>query len=200
MNAIETLDGKYTVRPTGIEFNGELSFEEWEDIGRQAVPMAKSIGFIVGDWINYGEGRYGEQYTGAIESTGLDYGTLRNYAHVARRVEMSYRNDNLDFTHHMVVAKLKPDEQEHWLEIAAENHLGKRRLQRSINLGRLATDEEMAGDPADKGHVTYLALINRLLRWYKAETRKLPLDQWDTERREALKQDFGILKEIHDAL
>jgi hypothetical protein len=200
MNTLAIHDPKFSITPTGIQFSEELSFDEWDRLGQQLAPVGKSIGFIIGDWINYGENRYGEKYQEALDRTGLAAQTLRNYAWVARRVEMSVRTDNLDFTHHQVVAKLKPDEQQHWLDMAEKHQLGKRRLQKSINFGRLATEEEVQGDPADKGVVTHLALINRLMRWWKQTTVDDPVDQWDEEQRENVKRDFGRLLEIYNAL
>ena len=200
MNTLAIHDPKFSITHTGIEFHEELSFDEWDGLGQQLAPVGKSIGFIIGDWINYGENRYGEKYQEALDRTGLAAQTLRNYAWVARRVEMSVRTDNLDFTHHQVVAKLKPDEQQHWLDMAEKHQLGKRRLQKSINFGRLATVEEVQGDPADRGYVTYLALLNRIRRWWRRETGKAPVEQWDEERREALKKDFKLVLEIYEAL
>lgn len=57
---------------------------------------------------------YGETYSQVIEETGLDYQTLRNYKYVASRIELSLRKDNLHWHHHLVVAPLEPDQQEHY--------------------------------------------------------------------------------------
>lgn len=204
MNTLHTLaisDPKFSISPTGIEFHEELSFEEWDDLGTKLAPVGKSIGFIIGDWINYGEKRWGDKYEEALARTGLAYQTLADFAYVARKVHFSVRNEKLDFTHHRVVAKLKTDEEkQYWLDLAAKHNLGKRRLQKSINFGRLATEEEVEGDPADRGYVTYLALLNRLRRWWKREIAKAPVEEWDQERREVLKRDFKLVLEIYEAL
>ncbi len=200
MNALAIQHPKASITPTGIDFHQDLSFEEWNDLGTTLAPVGKSIGFMLGDWINYGHKAYGEKYQEALERTGIPYQTLRNYAHVAGKVALSCRQDNLGFEHHAVVAKLKPDQQEHWLGLAAEQNLSVRRLRKSINFGRLATEEEVQGDPADRGQVTYLALLNRLRRWWKRETDKAPVEQWDEERRQGLKNDFKLVLDIYEAL
>lgn len=201
MNTLAINDPKFAITPTGIQFNEELSFEEWDDLGQKLAPIAKSIGFIIGDWINYGEKRWGDRYEEALERTGMAYQTLRNYAYVARKVHLSCRQDKLGFEHHAVVAKLKtPDEQEHWLGMAVKHKLGKRRLQKSINFGRLATEQEVAGDPHDKRHTTYLSLLNKIRRWWQDQTETAPVDEWDEERRQALKEDFEFVKDIYEAL
>jgi hypothetical protein len=201
MTTLAITDPKFAITPTGIEFHQDLSFAEWDALGQKLAPIGKSIGFILGDWINYGSQKsYGEKYDEAVARTGIDYGYLRNMAYVARKVSLSCRRDNLAFEHHAVVAKLKPDEQTHWLEMTKEHKLTVRRLRKSINFGRLATEEEVQGDPADRGHVTYLALLNRLRRWWARETGKAPVEDWDDDRREGLKKDFKLILDIYEAL
>jgi hypothetical protein len=201
MNTLAINDPKFAITLTGIVFHEELSFEEWEALGQKLAPVGKSIGFIIGDWINYGEKHYGDKYEDAIKRTGMAYQTLRNYAYVARRVQLSCRHDNLGFEHHYVVAKLKDaDDQRHWLQMAVQHKLGKRRLQKSINFGRLATEQEVAGDPHDKPHTTYLSLLNKIRRWWQEQVEKVPVDEWDDERRQALKEDFEFVKDIYEAL
>ena len=201
MNTLAITDPKFAITPTGIQFHQDLNYEEWDDLGQKLAPIGKSIGFILGDWINYGSQKnYGEKYDEAIARTGIDYGYLRNMAYVARKVDLSCRRDNLAFEHHAVVAKLKPDEQSHWLDMTKQHKLTVRRLRKSINFGRLATEEEVQGDPADRGHVTYLALLNRIRRWWKRETGKAPVEEWDDDRREGLKKDFKLILDIYEAL
>jgi hypothetical protein len=192
---------KFTITRTGLDIRGELTFDEWQALGNELAPVAKSIAFIIGDWINYGQTRYGEKYDEAIRTTGLSYETLAVYSHVARRIEVLSRNKNLDFTHHKVVAKCKdPQEQRKWLETAEKENLSVARLRKSMNFGRLATEDEMQQDPADRGVVTHLALINRLIRWWKQTTADDPVDKWDAEQRANVKQDFKLILDIYEAL
>jgi hypothetical protein len=201
LSTLERSNDKFTLTPRGIEFHGDLTLEEWEKLGEKLGDTERSIGFMIGDWINYAESKWGEKYNDAIAATGLEYQTLRNYAWVAKRVHLSARADNLPFRHHAVVAKLKDtDQQKHWLQMAEDHDLSYRRLQKSINFGRVATEEEVEGDPADKGVITHLALINRLIRWWKQTTADDPVDQWDEEQRANVKKDFGLLLEIYKAL
>ena len=201
MNTLAINDPKFSITPTGIQFNEELSFDEWDALGQKLAPIGKSIGFIIGDWINYGEQHWGDKYEEALKRTGLAYTTLAHYAYVARRVQFCFRKQNLDYTIHAAVAKLKnPEDQKHWLNMAVKHKLGKRRLQKSINFGRLATEKEVQGDPADRGYVTYLALLNRIRRWWARETGKAPVEEWDEDRREVLKKDFKLILDIYEAL
>ena len=201
MNTLAIQNPKFSITPTGIQFSDELDFDEWDALGQKLSEIGKSIGFIIGDWINYGEGRYSEKYEESLARTGLAYTTLAHYAYVARKVQFCLRKQNLDYSLHATVAKLKTDdEKSHWLEMAERHKLSVRRLRKSINFGRLATPEEVESDPADKGVITHLALINRLIRWWKQTTANDPVDDWDEEQRENVKKDFRRLLDIYEAL
>jgi hypothetical protein len=155
------------------------------------------------DWINYGQSRYGEKYVESMRATGLAYETVKKFSHVARCIEMGIRIPNLDFHHHRLVAKIKdPDEQRRWLTLAWDDRMSVQRLRKSISAGRLVTREEHQQNDAevDRGHVTYLSILNDLRRWWKRETDKAPVSKWDAERRASLKEDFAFVVDIYEAL
>ena len=186
---------KFTITATGIEFSGDLSLAEWGELGRTLIALARKSGIMLGDWINYGSKAYGEKYKEAPEFTGLAPKTLRNYASVARRVGPTLREPSLGYDHHAAVAKLESHVQRYWLDMAKEHKLTVRRLRVSIQLGRLASEEEME-DGAGNKQTNHVALINRLVRWLTSETCKAPVEEWDADRREAIKRDFQPLLEI----
>jgi hypothetical protein len=202
MTSLATIESsKFTVSRSGIEFHEDLTFDEWNSIGVELVPMAKAIGFVVGDWLNYGEKRYGEKYVKAIRLTGLAIETLKVYSHVARNVEKLLRNNFLDFHHHKVVAKLKDtEEKRRWLDIAERDKMSVTRLRKSINAGRPLTPDEVRSDPAERGRATHLSILNELRRWWMHENEKLPVAKWDRDHRAALKADFKLILDIYKAL
>ena len=195
------IDGrKYTVTATGIEFHSELTFDEWDELGRELAPIGRSIGFMLGDWINFGSKSHGEKYREALQSTGIAYQTLANYASVARKVSPSVREPALGFEHHAVIAKLEPSEQKYWLGLAKEQKLGVIRLRKSVQAGRVLTVEEIASDPSDQGVKTHLVLISGLSRWWKNQTSECPVEKWDKNWRARVKEDFRRLLNIYDQL
>jgi N6-adenosine-specific RNA methylase IME4 len=105
-----TTTGYFTPTPTGLITTGEASVAEWTDFGKSIKGVEGAIQWLVGDWLNYGETRYGEKYKEAIEATGYDYQTLRNEKQIARRFEVSRRRDKLSWSHHTEVAGVRPDE------------------------------------------------------------------------------------------
>jgi hypothetical protein len=192
---------KFAITPTGLEIRGELSLEEWTSLGEKLGDVERCLGFIIGDWINYAESKWGDKYNDAIAATGLEYALLRKYAYVARRVPPANRLENMPFSHHETVAKEKDlQKQREWLLLAEKHDLGVRRLRKSMNYGRLATEAEVQGDPNDRGIVTHLALINRLARWWKHAMAEDRIENWDEEDRKILAQDFSVINRIYEKI
>ncbi len=172
MNDLVPLNPKVTMTPLGLEIHEDLTLDEWCDIGLRIGTAMRSIAFVVGDWLVYGEKRDGQRtfwpgtpeydqvshhlYLKASQLIGMDLSTLHNHAYVARHVPRSLRNEKLAWEHHKKVAKLKDDaEKSRSLRIAAQavtkngRPISARRLARSTRPGRLLTVEEMAETDAD---------------------------------------------------
>lgn len=107
-------------KPTKLELPDGLSFDHWERIGRQLQLADIAVQWWIGDWLNYGEHRYGEKYTQAVQELGRRKQVLMNYASVAKRVEPSRRRDDLDYSIHVEVACLPPAQQQKVLAQAAK--------------------------------------------------------------------------------
>jgi hypothetical protein len=126
----------------GLRIPAGLPFETWQEAGPKLFRIIDSSAWYLGDWLVYGQDRYEKRYRRAIEAAGLDYQTLRNYAWVARKFELSRRREPLSFQHHAEVASLAPADQDLWLDRAealgwSRNQLRKE-LRASRNLGPAA--------------------------------------------------------------
>jgi hypothetical protein len=122
-----------TVEKSGIIFPTELSERSWEKIGSSLRELTNSSAWWLADWLIFGEATYGwRRYREAIERTGLDYQTLRNYAWVARRFEHGRRHDTLSFAHHAEVARMAPPEQDYWLRKAEQQKWSRNELRRAV--------------------------------------------------------------------
>jgi len=97
-------------RKTGLDLPSELSKDEWEDIGIKLKQLDTAIGWMIGDWLNHGQWKWGEKYTNKYaRSLGYEEKTLRKFASVSRRTEMSLRSDKLSFKHHRVALQKTDD-------------------------------------------------------------------------------------------
>jgi hypothetical protein len=102
---------------------GEMEFPEWAEAGRRLGVLGRCGQWGLGDWIRYGNSKFGERYAWAARVTGYDVQTLMNMVYVASRFEISRRRENLSWSHHETVASLRSEEQDYWLERAARDRL-----------------------------------------------------------------------------
>lgn len=134
-NALSTLGGTsdgFETTPVGLFVTGEPTFEQWAEMGRALQRYSVGIQWAVGDWLNYGERKYGEMYTAAVELTDFGYKTLRNIKRVAAAVELSRRRDNLPFSLHAEVSPLPPAQQVEILERANRERLSKMAVRKLV--------------------------------------------------------------------
>jgi phage N-6-adenine-methyltransferase len=117
--------------PAGMEF------DEWVRVGNTLQQVGNSINWWVGDWLNYGEAKWGEMYAQAIEITGWEYQRLANAKSVAASISFSSREEKLSWTHHREVAKLPSEQQRFWLTKANEESLSSSALRDAIRQSQL---------------------------------------------------------------
>ena len=122
---------------TGLSFDPLLPFEAWSAMGARIARHSSATTWWLGDWLNYGQTKYGRRYKEAIAATGLDYQTLRNYAMVARRFEVSRRRDRLSFHHHAELCALPDADQDRWLDDACAHGWTRNELRRLLRCQRL---------------------------------------------------------------
>jgi len=140
MNKLPLKDSQLPI-PYGVELTrtslalpDDLPFDDWQRLGTTLKDIEKSVQWWIGDWLNFGERRYGETYAQAVDATDYEAGTLRNAKWVASKVEMSRRRDNLSFSHHQEVAPLEPGEQDEWLDKALGGAWKRSELRKEMKL------------------------------------------------------------------
>jgi hypothetical protein len=101
----------------------EIGLAEWSRAGQRLGVMHRCSPWWLGDWIRYGNAKFGERYSRATKITGYDAQTLMNMVYVASHFEFSRRRENLSWSHHETVASLDPDEQDRWLDHAIDDKL-----------------------------------------------------------------------------
>jgi hypothetical protein len=116
------------VSESGLALRPGLEYGEWAAVWNTLGRIERAHRWWIGDWLNYGEREYGQVYEEALPMTGLDYKSLRNCKWVSGQIELSRRRDNLSWGHHAEVASLEPDEQDHWLGRAEDNHWSQKEL------------------------------------------------------------------------
>lgn len=112
--------GCFRLTRTAMSIEGDPTYEEWQEFGRWLQTASEAINWWVGRWLNYGEAKWGEMFSQAIEATGMDYGTLRNIKWTESQFDLSRRRDKLTFSHHSEVASLPPKVADKILDTAEE--------------------------------------------------------------------------------
>src|ERR1700761_5415884 len=78
----------------------DLELPVWAEAGRRLGSIGRGVGWWIGDWLYYGNRRFGERYARAKQITGYDVQTLMNMTYVASRFDASRRRESLSFSHH----------------------------------------------------------------------------------------------------
>jgi hypothetical protein len=132
MNAIakiEPADVLPSATSLSLALPDGLSFERWQELGRELCAREKVLNWWIGDWWAFGDHRYGERARIAAEGVfGIGFGALRNSASICRSFETSRRRDTLSWSHHAEVAALPPEEADALLERAVAENLSTRNL------------------------------------------------------------------------
>jgi len=135
MNELDTLG--ITTDDRGMILPDKLSFDDYEKVGKSLAGLAGfthlRLPWLVGDWMNYGEAKFGEKCAQAVEFTGMSWGTLSNWSYTARNVPRPVRNPNLGISHHHEVAPIKdPSRQQELLGMAEELGWTKHKLREAV--------------------------------------------------------------------
>jgi hypothetical protein len=134
------------ITAAGLLITPGIDFDAWAAMGRRITGISNSCAWCLGDWLVYGGDAFPDRYKTALAATSLDYQTLRNYAWVARRFEMSRRRDDLSFQHHAELASLAPAEQELWLSRAHRYQWSRNELRRRLYRHRRPQPDPPADD------------------------------------------------------
>ncbi len=127
----------------------ELDPRQWAIAGRRLGVVGRCIQWLLGDWIAYGNSRFGERYSRASQITGYDPQTLMNMVYVASRFQLSRRREDLSWSHHETLAALDEKEQDSWLDQAATHRWSVADLRMMLRTSRREAAIEAEEDDAN---------------------------------------------------
>ena len=118
---------------TGMVLSEDVSFEEWSELGQQLQNMERSIMWWIGDWLAFGERKFGEEAAQAVQQkTGYSQEAIRTAVWVSERIPSVSRETDLSWSHHKAVAALEPEQQTQLLEVAKTEGLSTRDLKTRV--------------------------------------------------------------------
>jgi hypothetical protein len=140
------------VTPTGLKITGRLSYDQWAEMMKGLQRAHRSMLWVLGDGFVYGEARFGEAFSQAIEDYSQE--SARNAMWVSARVEPVRRITVLSWSHHQQVASLPADEQSKFLQAAVEKKLSVSELRAAVRLFRTPEPKKIDWqEPADPPEV-----------------------------------------------
>ncbi|WP_256257114.1 LmbU family transcriptional regulator [Streptomyces sp. MUSC 14] len=189
--------GQVLTTKVGLQMPAGMAYDEWERAGRQLSDVLDSSSWWLGDWLVYGKDHYTDRYQRGIRAAGLSYQTLRNYAWVSRRFDLSRRRPALSFQHHAELASMPVPDQDLWLDRAEQRQWTTKQLRAAIRAARQGEQQpSTATEPSRRLEVPG----SRLQWWHKAaEQLGVDFEQWvmatlDSAAASAL-EDLGTLAE-----
>jgi hypothetical protein len=121
-----------SMTPVSWRPDPELPMREWAEQGRRLGVLGRAAGWWIGDWLRFGNARFGERYTRAARITGYDVQTLMNMVYVASRYDVTKRRENLSWSHHAELAALDPTHREPLLDLAESQRMSVRCLREEM--------------------------------------------------------------------
>jgi DNA (cytosine-5)-methyltransferase 1 len=120
-----------------FEFKKSESLQQWEADLVNLGTLGRHVQFHIGDKIIEGEDEgYITRgvYDRVMELTGIEKLSLKQYVHVCKSVKRLTRVNDLEYSHHRLVAPFESDKQEYFLNEAVENHWSVSNLREAIKL------------------------------------------------------------------
>ena len=109
------------LKSTGLTLPEDMPYEEWLEFAPVLRKITNASLWWWGDYILFGERKYGEMYSQALEESDYEYQSLRNAKWVAEKFELSSRLDNLPWSFHQEVVNIEPELRDRLLKECEEN-------------------------------------------------------------------------------
>lgn len=195
MNELLNINHRCELSSLGASFPADLPDVEWRAIGHQFARVHGSLGFMWGDWLNFGVKRYGKKYALATELTALTYQALADFAWVCDCVEFSRRREILSFSHHREVAPCSPADQAKWLTLAEGAKLSVADLRHAMRSREISTR-------SSAGALSFMprTWAMEFIRWFHGAVPGDNVDQLPAQQRIALKLELKPIVEIYEKL
>ena len=100
------------VSKIGLELPDNLTFKDWQLLADGINTFSGASMWILGDWLNYGEDRYGQEFSQFVDKLEYAQITQQEALRIARRFPKETRHGGLPWSYHQTVAGLATAERE----------------------------------------------------------------------------------------
>jgi len=98
--------------------------------------------FYIGDLLNFCNGKFGEDFAQIIDADKYSVKTLQRFAYIADRIPPENRREELSYSMHVEVAKLDPESQRGWLQMAIDEGWTVEALREAMGKGKAKKEKE----------------------------------------------------------
>ncbi len=163
--------GAITITKKGLEFQREITKEQWVDALAFFKGVHETYHLAVADLIRHGQEQFGEEAVAeALEQLEFPQIDFKRSLAISRvPIGLRQNEDGLTAEHFYVVGNVFEEEptQRRWLKLASENKLTARELRRSIEAGKLVKDNASRTGRGSAGFVTIENVMNQFQAWEK---------------------------------
>jgi len=98
--------------------------------------------FWIGDLLNFCNKKFGEDFAQIVDAEKYSPKTLQKFAYIADRVPPENRFKELGYSMHVEVAKLDPESQRGWLQMAIDEGWTVESLREAMGKGKAKKEKE----------------------------------------------------------
>ena len=131
------------VTPVSWQPGHAISLSQWVADGQRLGAIGRGVNWWLGDWLRFGNAKFGERYVRASRITGYDVQTLMNMVYVASRFDAGAGASGSPGATTPELAALEPDDQEQWLARAEEERLSVRDLRGELRRVTRAREKDV---------------------------------------------------------
>jgi N6-adenosine-specific RNA methylase IME4 len=141
------------LKPVGLQLPEDLSYDEWMSFGGKLRLINNACLWWWGDWINFGERKYGETYAQALDESDYSYSSLSGAKWVCSQIEFCRRRQNVPLSFYQEIADLGEQEQDELLDECESNNWTRRELREAKRRHKI--QKKYAELPTSKFRVIY---------------------------------------------
>lgn len=158
-------EGALTAVGLDLDSGPELSYDRYAQLGTYLGIMNRACMWWIGDWLIYGEGRFGDRFEQTLAVTGLAEQTLINRMSVCRSIPAAERRVSVSFSMHADLQGLTARDRRYWLDRAEKNGWTRAQLRDAMK-AKQEKDHAGAGEQTalPAGHVDKQAVVEAAQR------------------------------------
>lgn len=141
--------------------SADMDLQTYLSIGKTFQQIQRSIAYWMGDWLCYGENRFGEAYSQALDESGKANETLVKWRAVAARVPKEIRRKELSWTHAFYTAYCTERLRGPLLDLAVNMNLSSRELKEITRLKDDLVDDLVNASKENISRESFLKLVNK---------------------------------------